>query len=128
MCIQLTLTVFLALRRRISAKHIDAVNRELTAENAERRRAEESLHKLSSRLLTLQDEERRRIARELHDSTAQVLYGLSIQLRLLSDSSSSETSRARGALAKAWNSPTSVFAIFERCLIFYIRLHSMTSG
>src|SRR5581483_5087430 len=50
----------------------------------ERRRAEESLHRISGRLIQLQDEERRRIARELHDSTAQSLAALSMNLGALS--------------------------------------------
>ncbi|HET9699185.1 MAG TPA: histidine kinase, partial [Terriglobales bacterium] len=91
MCIQLTLTVYLALRERSAALYADQINRELTAENNERRRAEESLHVLSSRLLTLQDEERRHLARELHDSTAQILYGLVIKLKLLSQTVATES-------------------------------------
>jgi signal transduction histidine kinase len=84
--LQLTLTVYLAQRARLWARHVEAVNLELVKENAERRRTEESMHRLSSRLLQLQDEERRHIARELHDSTAQTLYGLAIKLRLVSKS------------------------------------------
>jgi signal transduction histidine kinase len=55
-------------------------NETLQEEIKERRRAEDSLQKLSGRLLRLQDEERRRIARELHDSTAQLLGGVAIGL------------------------------------------------
>ena len=101
MSLQLSLTAFLGLRERNTAKRIDAVNRELTAENAERRRAEESLHRLSGRLLSLQDEERRRIARELHDSTAQLLYGLTIKLKLLSESLVSSPSQETQALSES---------------------------
>ncbi len=84
--LQLTLTVYLAQKARLWARHVEAVNQELVKENAERRRTEESMHRLSARLLQLQDEERRHIARELHDSTAQTLYGLAIKLRLVSQS------------------------------------------
>lgn len=82
---QLALMVFLAQKARLWAQHVEAANQELTIENAERQRAEESLHRLSGRLLQLQDEERRHIARELHDSTAQTLYGLTIKLRMISE-------------------------------------------
>ncbi len=82
--LQLTLTVYLAKKARHWARHVETVNQELVQENMERRRAEESMHRLSARLLQLQDEERRHIARELHDSTAQTLYGLAIKLRLIS--------------------------------------------
>ncbi len=84
--LQLTLTVYLAQKARLWARHVEASNQELIKENAERRRAEESLHRLSARLLQVQDEERRHIARELHDSTAQTLYGVAIKLRLVSES------------------------------------------
>ena len=84
----LTLTVYLAQKARLWAQHVEATNLELVKENADRRRAEESLHRLSARLLQLQDEERRHIARELHDSTAQTLFALSIKLRLISESHS----------------------------------------
>jgi signal transduction histidine kinase len=84
--LQLTLTVYLAQKSRLWARHVEASNQELLKENAERRHAEESMHRLSARLLQLQDEERRHIARELHDSTAQTLYGLAIKLRLVSQS------------------------------------------
>jgi signal transduction histidine kinase len=84
--LQLTLTVYLAQKARLTARNVEAVNQELVKENAERRRTEESMHRLSARLLQLQDEERRHIARELHDSTAQTLYGLAIKLRLVAQS------------------------------------------
>ena len=84
----LSLTVYLAQKARVWAQHVEAANSELVTENAERRRIEESLHRLSARLLQLQDEERRHIARELHDSTAQTLFALSIKLRLISESES----------------------------------------
>lgn len=84
--LQLTLTVYLAQKARLWARHVEAVNQELVKENLERRRAEESMHRLSARLLQLQDEERRHIARELHDSTAQTMYALAIKLRLVADS------------------------------------------
>lgn len=84
--LQLSLTVYLAQKARLWARHVEAVNEELMKENVERRRAEESMHRLSARLLQLQDEERRHIARELHDSTAQTMYGLAIKLRLVAES------------------------------------------
>jgi signal transduction histidine kinase len=86
--LQLTLTVYLAQKARLWARHVEAANQELVKENTERRRAEESMHRLSARLLQVQDEERRHIARELHDSTAQTMYGVAIKLRLISESES----------------------------------------
>jgi signal transduction histidine kinase len=86
--LQLTLTVYLAQKARLTARHVEAANQELVKENAERRRTEESMHQLSGRLLQVQDEERRHIARELHDSTAQTMYGVTIKLRLISESES----------------------------------------
>lgn len=55
----------------------------ITRDLTERRRIEESLHKLTGRLLTVRDDERRRLARELHDSTAQLLTALSLNLSVL---------------------------------------------
>jgi signal transduction histidine kinase len=86
--LQLTLTVYLAQKARLTARHVEAANQELVKENAERRRTEESMHQLSARLLQVQDEERRHIARELHDSTAQTMYGVAIKLRLIAESES----------------------------------------
>jgi signal transduction histidine kinase len=86
--LQLTLTVYLAQKARLWARHVEAANQGLMKENAERRRAEESMHQLSARLLQVQDEERRHIARELHDSTAQTMYGVAIKLRLIAESES----------------------------------------
>jgi signal transduction histidine kinase len=86
--LQLTLTVYLAQKARLWARHVEAANQELVKENAERRRTEESMHRISARLLQVQDEERRHIARELHDSTAQTMYGVTIKLRLISESES----------------------------------------
>ena len=51
----------------------------------ERKRAEESLHRVSRRLHLAQDEERRRVARELHDSTAQELAAVMMNLETLED-------------------------------------------
>jgi PAS domain S-box-containing protein len=47
-----------------------------------RRRAEESLRRLSGRLMELQDQERRRIARELHDGVGQALTAIKLNLAL----------------------------------------------
>jgi signal transduction histidine kinase len=84
----LTLAILLAQRAALSATNLELANRELTKENEDRRRAEDSLRDLSARVLQLQDEERRHIARELHDSTAQSLFGLTIKLRLIAESES----------------------------------------
>ena len=67
----------------------------------ERRRAEESLHRISGRLIQLQDEERRRIARELHDSTAQSLAALSMNLEVANDSAAELSPRVRAALSES---------------------------
>lgn len=99
--LQLTLTVYLAQKARLTARHVEAANEELTRENAERRRTEESMHRLSARLLQLQDEERRHIARELHDSTAQTLYGLAIKLRLVSETERAPNPRSDQLLAES---------------------------
>jgi signal transduction histidine kinase len=99
--LQVTLTVYLAQKARLTARHVEAANKELTRENAERRRTEESMHRLSARLLQLQDEERRHIARELHDSTAQTLYGLAIKLRLISEREGSPASQPDQLLAES---------------------------
>jgi signal transduction histidine kinase len=64
----------------------------------QRRRAEESLRRLSGRLLHLQDEERRRIARELHDSTGQALAALAMNLSVLKENSGSLPPRSLKAL------------------------------
>jgi len=55
----------------------------ITRDITERKRAEESLRKLSIRLMNSQDEERRRIARELHDSEGQNLSLLLMSLAKL---------------------------------------------
>jgi len=97
----LSLTVYLAQKARLWARHVEAANSELVKENAERRTIEESLHRLSARLLQLQDEERRHIARELHDSTAQTLCVLSIKLRLISESESPGDAESKQLLGES---------------------------
>jgi len=97
----LSLTVYLAQKARLWARHVEAANSELVKENAERRTIEESLHRLSARLLQLQDEERRHIARELHDSTAQTLFVLSIKLRLISESESPGDAESKQLLGES---------------------------
>ncbi len=51
----------------------------------ERKKVEESLHRLSARLITAQEEERSRIARELHDDFNQRLAVLAMDLERLHD-------------------------------------------
>ena len=97
----LTLTVYLAQKARLWAQHVEAANTELVKENGVRRTAEESLQRLSARLLQLQDEERRHIARELHDSTAQTLFGLTIKLRLISESESPKDAESQKLLEES---------------------------
>ena len=99
--LQLTLTVYLAQKARLTARHVEAANQELMKENAERRRTEESMHQLSARLLQVQDEERRHIARELHDSTAQTMYGMAIKLRLISESEAARDPQSDQLLAES---------------------------
>jgi len=87
-----------------SITHLQQKAQALEAEIAERKQAEEALHRtkvelesqveqrttalrqLSSRLLSLQDTERRRIARELHDSLGQYLVGLKLNVDMLRQS------------------------------------------
>jgi signal transduction histidine kinase len=99
--LQLTLTVYLAQKARLTARHVEAANQELMKENAERRRTEESMHQLSARLLQVQDEERRHIARELHDSTAQTMYGVAIKLRLIAESESARDPKSDQLLTES---------------------------
>jgi signal transduction histidine kinase len=99
--LQLTLTVYLAQKSRLWARHVEAANQELVKENAERRRTEESMHRISARLLQVQDEERRHIARELHDSTAQTMYGVAIKLRLISESESARDPKSDQLLTES---------------------------
>lgn len=81
----LALAARLAQKAQSAAGTTAEANARLEKEVAERRRAEESLHTLSARLLKVQDEERHHIAHELHEGTAQKLYGLSMNLRLISE-------------------------------------------
>jgi PAS domain S-box-containing protein len=67
----------------------------------ERRRAEESLHRVSGRLIQLQDEERRHIARELHDSTAQSLAALAMNLQSANDSAVEFSPHVRNVLSES---------------------------
>jgi signal transduction histidine kinase len=99
--LQLTLTVYLAQKARLWARHVEAANQELMKENAERCRTEESMHRVSARLLQVQDEERRHIARELHDSTAQTMYGVAIKLRLIAESGSAREPKSDQLLAES---------------------------
>jgi signal transduction histidine kinase len=55
----------------------------LLLERGRRRRAEQSLRRLSGRLLTAHEEERRRIARDLHDDVGQRLSLLAIEAQQL---------------------------------------------
>ena len=68
---------------------------------SERKRAEESVRRLSGRLLRLQDEERRRIARELHETAAQSLAGLAINLTVVKDSAADLSPRASACLSES---------------------------
>jgi signal transduction histidine kinase len=56
---------------------------QLTVELRDRKRAEESVRKLSARLLQLQDAERRKVARELHDSIGQYFVSLKMNFDLM---------------------------------------------
>ena len=57
--------------------------RQLLIELKDRKRAEDSVRRLSGRLLQLQDAERRKVARELHDSIGQYFAGLKMDLGML---------------------------------------------
>jgi signal transduction histidine kinase len=71
-----------SLLRTVQSRTSELASRtdEFRKELSDRRRAEESLRKLSGYLLQLQDDERRRIARELHDTTAQGLAAIAVNL------------------------------------------------
>jgi Signal transduction histidine kinase len=58
-------------------------SRQLMVELRHRRRAEDSVRRLSGRLLSLQDEERRKVARELHDSIGQYFVSLKMNFEML---------------------------------------------
>jgi signal transduction histidine kinase len=58
-------------------------SRQLMVELRNRRRAEDSVRRLSGRLLSLQDEERRKVARELHDSIGQYFVSLKMNFEML---------------------------------------------
>jgi PAS domain S-box-containing protein len=68
---------------------------------SERKRAEESMRRLSGRLLRLQDEERRRIARQLHETVGQSLAGLAINLTVVKDSAADLSPRASACLSES---------------------------
>ena len=69
---------------------------------SERRRAEESLSKLSARLLELQDAERRRIARDLHDVIGQAIASVRMSLNTLShEAGNNLPEKAQAALQDA---------------------------
>lgn len=78
------LITYLAQKAHEAARVSDQTNRQLSKEVVARRRAEESLHALSGRLLKVQDEERQNLARILHEGMAQKLFGLSMNLKLVS--------------------------------------------
>jgi PAS domain S-box-containing protein len=73
----------------------------VTRDISERKRAEDSLRRLSGRILQMQDEERRHIARELHETTAQGLAGLAINLNMVKDSGPHLSPRASACLAES---------------------------
>jgi PAS domain S-box-containing protein len=73
----------------------------VTRDISERKRAEDSLRRLSGRILQMQDEERRRIARELHETTAQGLAGLAINLNMVKDSAPRLSPRASACLSES---------------------------
>jgi len=77
---------------------------ELEKENAERKRAQESLQKsekqlreLASRLQEVEETERKKLAHELHDRVGQTLTGLSINLNLIQNQLSSGLPDSVGA-------------------------------
>lgn len=78
------LITYLAQKAHNAARVSDETNRQLTKEVVARRRAEESLHALSGRLLKVQDEERQSLACILHEGMAQKLFGLSMNLKVVS--------------------------------------------
>ncbi len=61
---------------------------QLMVELRNRRRAEDSIRRLSGRLLSLQDIERRKVARELHDGIGQYFVSLKMNFEMLRISSS----------------------------------------
>jgi len=73
---------------------------EIYRDVTERKRADDSLRKLSGQLVRSQDDERRRLARELHDSTGQKLAALGMHLAVVNESRELLDARARSALAE----------------------------
>src|SRR5208337_1204423 len=73
----------------------------VTRDISERKRAEDSLRRLSGRILQMQDEERRHIARELHETAAQSLAGLAINLNMVRDSAPHLSPRASACLSES---------------------------
>lgn len=66
---------------------LEAANKSLQAESAERRNAEAGRLALLRRLVTVEEEERKRISRELHDQAGQQLTALLLGLQALKDES-----------------------------------------
>jgi two-component system sensor histidine kinase DegS len=74
----------------LRARQLLDMNRELSREVAERRRAEDALRqsetalrRLSNQILVAQEEERKRISRELHDEVGQALTAINMNLDML---------------------------------------------
>jgi PAS domain S-box-containing protein len=76
---------------------IMGVTRDISA----RKRAEDSLRRLSGRILQMQDAERRRIARELHDTMAQSLATLAVNLSMVKGSAAHLGRRASACLSES---------------------------
>ncbi len=84
------------LEQRVVQRTIElqATNRKLQEEIAERQRANEQLRDLSAHLQSAREEERMRVAREIHDELGQVLTAVKMDLALLARSLSEHGKRA----------------------------------